>query len=248
VFHQTNSAGFRDRERTIARSPDTLRVAILSDSYGFGWGVKDSDHVSARLEAILRSRRPASAPVEVLNFAVPGYRTKEERLLYEKVVEKYDPQVVLVLTVFNDNPVYDGLGIEDLAAPSLWRFFVPNQESRRQELDYSVCLNEMRQLAERCRGGHRKLMVATFRNNAFDEARWLALHRTMADGLRNEEVPVLDLGQAIGPYLREDWERGFVSRTEDSHPNEEVHRVAAEALAPWLIEHLPSGTSPIPSR
>lgn len=71
----TNGLGMRDRPYAVAKPPDTIRIALVGDSIGAGWGVADADGFEPRLERALDERsRSASGPaVEVLNFAVPGH-------------------------------------------------------------------------------------------------------------------------------------------------------------------------------
>lgn len=234
VYHQTNSAGFRDREHSLDRPEGVLRIAILSDSYGFGWGVKDHDHVSRKLEEYLNDPGGMLGPVEVLNFSVPGYDTRQQRMMFELVAEKYDPRVVLVLMVFNDNPVHEKVTLDEVVKRSFWSHFVPDPKLEEKELDYSGSCQELLALDSHCRSSGRLLMVSSFRNNAWEETRWHAMYDDVREKVGSRGVPVLDLGQAIGEGLGGDWKAGYVSVTEDVHPNERVHAIAAQALAEWI--------------
>lgn len=243
IFHLTNSAGYRGPERSQKAKEGVTRIVVLGDSYGFGWGVKQGECVCSVLEEVLNANSNGEMKFEVLNFSVPGYRTNQERLLYETVAAAYDAQIVLVLMVFNDNPVMENLKASDIAPPTIWKLFVPDPKLRELELDYSACVDELRDLKKQCDTIGQRLMVASFRNNAWDEKRWSAMYAAVRDGLSDEGVSTIDLGDAIGEYLKGDWERGYVSRSEDMHPNEEVHRVAAEALASWVKESLSTSIS-----
>ncbi len=112
-----NSHGFRDVERTVAKTSGTLRIAVLGDSVAFGWGVPEEDRFSNVLEQLLCADRPTSPPqVEVLNFAVPGYNTvMEEALLRTKVVA-FQPDVIVVHLVGNDDEVPNFIRLE----PQIW--------------------------------------------------------------------------------------------------------------------------------
>jgi hypothetical protein len=70
-----NARGLRDREYAWTKPAGTLRVALLGDSVGAGWGVGDGDGFEPRLEVALDSwsRSRGGPAVEVLNFAVPGH-------------------------------------------------------------------------------------------------------------------------------------------------------------------------------
>ena len=71
----TNSWGMRDRAYAEAKPPGTVRVALVGDSIGAGWGVDDHAGFEPRLEKTWdgRSRAAGGPAVEVLNFSVPGH-------------------------------------------------------------------------------------------------------------------------------------------------------------------------------
>lgn len=70
----TSRRGLRDREYAATCPPATVRIALLGDSIGAGWGVDDGATFEAILERDLDARwRAEGGPaVEILNFAVPS--------------------------------------------------------------------------------------------------------------------------------------------------------------------------------
>jgi hypothetical protein len=76
-----------------------LRIAILGDSYVFGYGVDQGETFAARLEERLRRRGIAA---DVINAGVPGYAGMQERILLEKHVLPLHPALVLVGVYEND--------------------------------------------------------------------------------------------------------------------------------------------------
>ena len=104
-FIRTNSAGFRDRERSEAKPPGHFRIAVLGDSYIEAKQVDFEETFPALLEKRLNlcgafGRRP----VEVLNFGVPGYGTAQELLTYRHLASRYAPDLVIV-AVFTGNDI-----------------------------------------------------------------------------------------------------------------------------------------------
>lgn len=92
----TNSHGLIDREHTEAKPPNTVRIAFLGDSQARGRGLPDPNQ--QRFETLLEQRLNSSLPkhVEVLNFAVSGYRPTQ---MYYVATEKalvYHPDLFLL--------------------------------------------------------------------------------------------------------------------------------------------------------
>ncbi len=86
----TNSQGLRgSRDYSIQKPAHTTRVVSLGDSFVFGWGVKDNETFSARLEQF-------DPNLEVLNFGVAGYGLDQILLSYRELVREYQPDVVIV--------------------------------------------------------------------------------------------------------------------------------------------------------
>jgi hypothetical protein len=105
LWVEINSAGFRDRERSLAAPANTLRVAMMGDSYTQGMNLPLEKTLPSLLESHL-SECAGGRRVEVLNFGVDGYGTTQELLTYRHVAAKYTPDVV-VLAVFTANDIYN---------------------------------------------------------------------------------------------------------------------------------------------
>jgi lysophospholipase L1-like esterase len=107
-----NSLGLRGPEIQAAKSPGTLRVLVLGDSYAEGLQVPWEDLLSTRLE---RALNDGPGPrVEVVNGGVSGYGTADELLLLEKLGWRLQPDLVLVAFCIHndvannlDRPLYD---------------------------------------------------------------------------------------------------------------------------------------------
>ena len=98
-----NVGGYNGIYHPPERRPDTLRVAVLGDSFTFGWGVPAEQAWPALLEERLDAELArAGIDAEVLNFGVPGYNTWLELLHWRRVVSRYAPDVVLLGYYSND--------------------------------------------------------------------------------------------------------------------------------------------------
>lgn len=110
AFHDyrgaSNRLGYRDRDHELAKPAGTYRVVVLGDSIGAGLGVsRCEDTFPAILEASLRR---AGRDVEVLNFSVSGYNTRQEVETLEDKALAFDPDLVLLQYCLNDRAHDDG--------------------------------------------------------------------------------------------------------------------------------------------
>lgn len=98
---KTNSHGFRDLERNLAKPQDTIRVALLGDSMVEALQVPLEKTAGQLLERKLRAR-PASLgdgphQYEVLNFGVSNYGVGQYLLAWEQYAAKLKPDYVFIL-------------------------------------------------------------------------------------------------------------------------------------------------------
>jgi hypothetical protein len=108
-----NAAGYRGALRTTSRAGNSFRVAVLGDSFTFGWGVAEEEAWPALLEARLVAEL-GGLDVEVLNFGVPGYNTWLQLLQWRQVVSRYRPDAVLLGYYSNDAAI-------DREVPNVYR-------------------------------------------------------------------------------------------------------------------------------
>lgn len=101
----TNSFGMRGPETTIEKPKDTYRIALMGDSYTFGWAVDQDKTFSALMEKNINkilSDKNSPRKVEVLNFGVPGYATFQEVAAFYDKALKFHPDAVAFYIVSND--------------------------------------------------------------------------------------------------------------------------------------------------
>jgi hypothetical protein len=105
-FVQVNSEGLRDREHTKAKPPNTLRVAVLGDSFTEAIHVPVEQTFWSKLERKLGNCQAVKGRknVEVINFGVQGYGTAQELIMLRKKVWDYSPDIV-ILAFFIGNDV-----------------------------------------------------------------------------------------------------------------------------------------------
>jgi hypothetical protein len=109
AYIRINSDGLRDREHAKPKPANTVRIAVLGDSYAEALQVPLEDAFWVVLEQRLQSC-PAFAgrQIEVINFGVSGYGTAQELLTLREQVWDYAPDIVL-LAVTTNNDITDNL-------------------------------------------------------------------------------------------------------------------------------------------
>ena len=100
--YQSNSFGARDREYSLKKPDNTIRIAGIGDSVMFGWGVNEDENYLSLIENKYEEYAVASNHIEVINFATPGYNTAMEVALLENRVLLYNPDLIVLHVVNND--------------------------------------------------------------------------------------------------------------------------------------------------
>lgn len=108
-FVRINSDGLRDLEHAKQKPANTLRIAVIGDSYAEAFQVPLESAFWKLAENSLKSCSKLNGQtVEVINFGVSGYGTAQELITLQQKVFEYSPDVVL-LAVTTNNDVSDNL-------------------------------------------------------------------------------------------------------------------------------------------
>jgi lysophospholipase L1-like esterase len=242
-----NSVGLRDDEPR-AEGAGLRRVVFLGDSLTFGWGVEEDRSFAHLLEVSLGE----AGPTEVLNFGTGNYNTTQEVELFLERGRDFRPEQVVVFYFINDaEPVPAKSSLSFLARFRIVTFywsrlkqlaarFFPTQTFR----EYYANLYEpdqpgwqetraaFRRLAEVCRADGVDLRVVLLPElHALDEYPFDREYRAVAEFLRDEGIPVLDVTESFSDVT--DPQSLWVS-LDDAHPNAEAHRRIAEASRSFI--------------
>ena len=99
-----NSAGLRDREHAVAKPPDTIRIALLGDSYCEALQVPLEQTFWWQLQQKLEGCELFKGKhVEIINFGVSGYGTAQELITLRQKVWQYSPDIVILLMTTNND-------------------------------------------------------------------------------------------------------------------------------------------------
>ena len=266
VWIRTNNFGMRDTEPVPMEDHSVFRIAVLGDSYTFGYRV-DSDLIYPSILEERLNQGSTEKRFDVLNMGVSGYNTQDEALVLEHKGLDWQPDLVIVGYVLND-PETDP--VQPLNSyfqePAIWqRFHLARLIARVQhglEVKYrgggdyyrylhaeghenwnSVvsALADIRRLTE-----ERQIPVLVLIFPERPEKRWGSylyadLHRQVAEIARDNDFAVIDLLDRFAKHPP----RKMRVRVSDSHPSTWGHAVAAEAIYEWIATEFPDGHSSI---
>jgi lysophospholipase L1-like esterase len=98
----SNSFGFRSPEIPLQRDPDEFRIAVLGASTVMGaYAANNELTFPALLQAELRKRQP-SRSINVINAGIVGRGLRQQGILLDRLLSKFQPDLVLVYPGFND--------------------------------------------------------------------------------------------------------------------------------------------------
>ena len=111
-----NSYGFRDAEYDLEPTKDTIRIAIVGDSFTFGYGLENQEDTYVKqLEKILNAN--SRQKYEVLNFGTSGANILDVYWLLKYKILEFNPDIVI------------------------YGFFPNDLEFHQNNLDINFCLN-----------------------------------------------------------------------------------------------------------
>jgi hypothetical protein len=104
AYVRINGDGLRDSEHSKAKPPDTVRIAVLGDSYPEGFPVAMEDAFWAVMEKNLQQCGAfGDKKIEVINFGVSGYGTAQELITLREHVWEYSPDIVMLAVTTNND-------------------------------------------------------------------------------------------------------------------------------------------------
>lgn len=273
IDHKFNSVGWRDDEHSLKKPDGTFRILGVGDSYLYGQGVKPRDRCLDRLPGLLKCEWPNTL-FETINTGQPGYNTVQELKSLEHCGWNYSPDLVILHFVPNDiePDIYTKkakveffteyttsfLGTDWLSQHSeLWALArrkiwgqIKGRAYIRQSIDsfrsqpekWNSCRSSIAEMARQCKERDVGFLVVVFPFfiNLNGDYPFQAIHDRVKEFCDESKIHCLDLREAFrgyrGPEL---WVHPV-----DQHPNDEAHRIAAEAIANELVEdrdafHLP---------
>ncbi len=136
-----NTDKMRDREFSVLKPKNTIRIAGLGDSFTFGSGIKNVNDTFLKLiEKKLNSQEGRNVQYEVLNFGIAGRDTEDELNILKEKALKYDPDIIIISYVLNDFKNVDS----EVKVSKKYVEIVPFASLWLRNLLYSYAIAEMK--------------------------------------------------------------------------------------------------------
>jgi hypothetical protein len=94
-----NSRGLRDREYSLLKPADTIRILVLGDSYTWGYGVGNKQVYTEVMEDELLK----GTSCQVINCGVSGWGTDQQYLFLKNEGFAYQPDIVVLSFFFGND-------------------------------------------------------------------------------------------------------------------------------------------------
>jgi hypothetical protein len=256
-----NADGFRDVEWDTGEIGARRKVAIVGDSYAFGWGiVNPADRFGEQLAARLTAQ--TREPWVALNLSRPDSHTRDQMRFVSRAAG-LSPDIVVLVYVFNDIEYLREVrarGVLTDPGSSLGRFhpvrvgflnsYVVQElvvrlrhvlrggdwdvelEPYRDSVAVEQHIDDLRSLVQRAREVGRLTSIVPFSVSRVAAADRARQYDAFAGRLVRAGLPVI---HAPGAFAGYDFDELTVNRL-DRHPNARAHRMLAEAAADRLAD------------
>jgi lysophospholipase L1-like esterase len=251
---RTNSLGFRDRELPPQKPAGERRVIMLGDSFTLGWGVREKETFTRRLEEMLCA---GDKHYRVINMGTGNYNTVMEVELLKWKGLGLDPDVLVLMYFVNDTePVPEarsGLFFQMASHSYFFAFMFDRLTRLRSRLssasrwdDYYARLYSdgnatnlernaaaIREMVALCRSRGIETLIVSIPELHETGAYKFTYATAHVEGLaRSLGVPFLDLLPAVSAQEPESL---WVS-TEDHHANARANAIFAKRIYARLLE------------
>lgn len=247
----TNDAGLRNGAVAEMKRPGSYRVMMLGDSVLFGWGVRQDETVSARLQADWQA---AGRDVEVINAGDGNYNTIMEVEFFLKRLARYKPDMIVLNYFINDAEPVPSHATNFIERNSeAWVFYGSRLDIAKRELEvgermdwrdyynglyddahnpggWSAVVQWIKKLAVYCKDNNVRLLIINYPELHILKPYPFPQVTARLSALAGElGVPYLNLLSAVEDQNPADL---WVTKP-DPHPNGRAHGLFAEAIRQW---------------
>lgn len=254
----------RDRDFERKKKEGTARIGIIGDSITFGYGIKN---VNNRFSNILEKKlKDAKYNVEVYNLGKSGFDTPDEIEEYNKNFKQLNFDIIVWEYFLNDaQPKGKSKGtkvlLKERAKGELttflsdnsyffdyiyWRMAAKYEKTFRElrnadvavyydEKNFEQHKKDVTNFIAQLKNENRKIIVIVFPfMYFFPNYPALDIHKRMDNIFKENGVELIDL---LGD-LKDKYSKDLIISQFDYHPNEFVHKIAADRLSEKIIPFL----------
>ena len=242
----TNNFGFRDRNWSLEKPPDTLRIAFAGDSVALGLGVDAEEAFIRQFEKKIAASTPR-VNVEAMSFAVGGYSALQVAELIREKVVRFAPDIVVYVMCMNDFDFVHASGqiMKYFRKPENFflrfvertyaKFFVDHYYEYHFAKTRDTVFDELYQLKAELDAQGIELVVATMPifdgDDSGENYPISTMHTEILDALRERNIRVIDFR---GTFDNHDAPRQSYA-FDDVHLTAEAHELAAQKFARELL-------------
>jgi lysophospholipase L1-like esterase len=256
VLHRTDSLGLRGPERSTARDPAQVRVAVVGDSVVWGYGIDEEQTIPAWLERLGAVR---GLRLEAWNLGVSAYNTFNEKAKYARLAPLLRPDVTIVIVLFNDlmpaaehfritpvgtladsrrrapypdawRPLLEKSALFHAAILLHWRFWPPERAAVVNLANLPAVIGQLDEIRVTANSLGSKLIIAAMPSAWPDANQFAKLASGLSTFCEERHVPFVDLSESLGSPAR----REYLLPSDPIHPTAEGARRIADVLLPQV--------------
>ncbi|CAA0091158.1 Uncharacterised protein [Halioglobus japonicus] len=257
-----NSLGLRGKETTVNKPEDVYRIALIGDSFAYGYSVALSDIFATQLENRLNDNSEGRR-YEILNFGRSGYGTVQQAELYRTYIRQFDPDEILLSYVLNDVTGTEFLAeifradvayrntrdqLSQYSLLATWVYMTYHrlsQSQTKEELwnslyvdsspEFHTVQNALAELATMAQqdGVKRRAIIFPELGADAENYPYKEVHNVVKAALSESGFDTRDLLPDYEQYS--DWSELIVAR-DDQHPNSKGHDIATTAIYEFLVD------------
>jgi hypothetical protein len=241
-FH-TNNDGFRDRHHELLTN-DSIRIAVLGDSFTMGTGVSE-DYLYVQKTEELLSNSELKKPCELFNFGVSGYALNDYLTILSKNALKYKPDLVVIgFCASNDQLVLGtDFSLDKFTIKSkknvfwesyLWKLIkIKTKKNNVKPIVYES--HQLQYMSE----NFKKFEQILTKNNAKGLIFYLDL---LYDETRVDQIKKLAkqnnlLFLEVSQYFKDKKLNQYILNELDPHPNDKANLIFAQYLKDFIIKN-----------
>jgi hypothetical protein len=251
VEFKTNSAGLRDKEYSVAKTEDTIRIAVIGDSFVLADGIGIEETFHSLLEERL-NKEQGDITYQFINFGVSAYSLRQYLEVMKHKAIDYDPDLILVgFCPRNDQYIPEEQKYRDVPKTNSFFHFYSIQafidvSKRGTYYDDDIYYME-KELArnEPFSDKQKRYMIQVLSEmNDFSEQNNIPIIIVYLDIFYNEKFASrleeivlknnLYFVNASLPFKGQGYDE-YIIYPIDSHPNGKAHRIFADILYDYLF-------------